>query len=319
MRLFGLGVLPWKQTQLVYHAAAVLGMESLIICRSREAYVCVGYVQNPKDALDLGYCAENNLPFFRRQIGGGTVLIDRNQILYSLVMHRDNPAVPFNRGSFFRKFLQPVVDTCREFGLDASFKPICDITVGGKKISGNGGGEIGDCVVLSGNILIDFDFETMARILKAPNEMWREMVHSSMLRNLTTIKKEIGSLSDSKIESVLISKFENFLGGFEDSSSSLNSEIINAMNKMSVEFSDERWMFQSGVKQDGNEIKIIEGIEVVYKNIDVEGRSLEVTFELDRSKGAVTQIYFSPLSGKISREVITRIFEEVQKYAGAEA
>ena len=186
MKLFNLSELNWKQTQLIYHALAYKNIESLILHSSHDRYMCVGFHQDPRDELDLNYCKKNNIGIFRREIGGGTVLLDNNQVFYNLILKRNNPEVPYNPLNFFRKFLQPVIQTYHELGIPAEYHPLCDLIVKRKKISGNGGGEVGECRVLGGNILLDFNFECMARAVSSPDFL-RKKYLKLMEKNLTTV------------------------------------------------------------------------------------------------------------------------------------
>jgi len=104
MKLFNLGDMNWKQTQLIYHALAYNNIESLVLHSPRDSYMCVGLHQDPRDELDFDYCNKNNIGIFRREIGGGTVLLDNNQLFYNLIIHRKHPKVPYTPESFFRRF-----------------------------------------------------------------------------------------------------------------------------------------------------------------------------------------------------------------------
>ena len=61
-----------------------------------------------------------------------------------------------------------------------------------RKISGIGAGEIGDCIVFVGNLIIDFDYEAMARVLKIPDAKFRDKVKKTIWENLSAIHREIG-------------------------------------------------------------------------------------------------------------------------------
>jgi len=67
-----------------------------------------------------------------------------------LILSETTPIVPVKKESFYRKFLQPVIDTYQRIGIPAEYKSINDIVAGGRKISGTGVGEIGSNVVFIG-------------------------------------------------------------------------------------------------------------------------------------------------------------------------
>ena len=139
IKLFDIPQLPWKDTQLVYHALARRNEECLVLTSTREPYACIGFAPDMKKELDLDYCKENGIGYFRRETGGGTVYLDENQIFYQVIVRRDNPLVPYSNDAFFKRFLEPVVRALERLGLEAEFVPINDILVDRKKISGNVG------------------------------------------------------------------------------------------------------------------------------------------------------------------------------------
>ena len=80
-----------------------------------------------------------------------------------------------------------------DLGVPARYRPVNDvITAAGRKISGTGAAEIGDFVVLVGNLIADFDYDTMVRVLRVPDEKFRDKVFQSMRENLTTLRRETG-------------------------------------------------------------------------------------------------------------------------------
>ena len=80
MYLFDLGELPWKQSMLIFHTLARLGIEALIIVSPRTPFISIGYFQDAQQEINFEYCRQKGLPIFRREVGGGTVYLDRNQI-----------------------------------------------------------------------------------------------------------------------------------------------------------------------------------------------------------------------------------------------
>ena len=300
MKLFNLGDMNWKQTQLIYHALAYNNIESLVLHSPRDSYMCVGLHQDPRDELDFDYCNKNNIGIFRREIGGGTVLLDNNQLFYNLIIHRKHPKVPYTPESFFRRFLKPFVEMYHELGISVEYHPLCDLVVDGRKISGNGGGEIGECKVLGGSILLDFDYERMAKAVLLPSNLQGKFLEL-MRNNLTTVKRELGVIPPKEeFCSILASKFADLLGPMTNGM--VDAEINIKMRELDEQYSSDTWLFQRGTKQIGREIKVREGVYLFHKTFNTQKGSVEVTFEIEEDK--VKKVSFSnafPLS-RINQE-----------------
>lgn len=212
MRLYRLGEIPWQETQGIYHALAENGQEALVLCRPSDRYVCLGFHDDLQQEINIEYCRQNAIPLIRRETGGGVVLLDRNQLFFQLILRKDNPLLSVRRDRFFQTFLQPAVDTLRDYGLSSEIQNPADIVIKGRKISGNGAGDINGYAVYIGNILLDFDRQTMANVLNAPNDLFRQYTRTSMERHLTTLYQELGSSYDTQaLEERLINHFSRLL------------------------------------------------------------------------------------------------------------
>nr|WP_161796461.1 hypothetical protein [Desulfosporosinus acididurans] len=60
-------------------------------------------------------------------------------------------------------------------GLPAKLKPPADITIKGRKCSGNACGDIGNCTAYVGNLLLNFDYNAMSKILKVTGSLRSRM------------------------------------------------------------------------------------------------------------------------------------------------
>ncbi len=89
--LFHLRHVDWLDSQLIYHVLPRLGQQGLLILAPSSPYVCIGYHQNLEQEVDLDYCREHHIPVFRREVGGGAVFLDGNQLFYQLVLHKNLP------------------------------------------------------------------------------------------------------------------------------------------------------------------------------------------------------------------------------------
>lgn len=263
MLLFDLGKLPFQQSMLIFHALARMGIEALVIVSPKSPLASIGYFQDAEKEVDLQYCREHGIPFMRREVGGGATYLDENQIFYQLIWRRDNPKFPKAIDEIYPWFSEAPVETYRRFGIKAEYRAINDIiTRDGRKIAGEGGADIGECMVFVGGILLDFDYKTMSKILKVPDEKFRDKVFKTMEENLTTMKRELGMIPPrDEIISVLKEEFQKRIGPLMDAS--LSQEIIYKMRELEVWMTSEEFLYKKTPKI-ARGIKIREGVEVLY-------------------------------------------------------
>ncbi|MEN6567958.1 MAG: biotin/lipoate A/B protein ligase family protein [Veillonellales bacterium] len=259
MMLYRLGVLPWQQTQAVYHALAEVGREGLIFCRPAQRYVCLGFHDDLKEEVNIDFCQQQAIPLIRRETGGGMVLLDQNQIFFQLILHRSNPLLKGRRDQFFQQFLAPAVAALQDFGLSAAIQPPADIVVNGRKISGNGAGDINDYAVYIGNILIGFDRETMANVLQVPYEEFRKSARQSMDQYMTTLSEELGYQPDvAVVESRLLEHFKAWMPELE--SGAYFPELENMTEKIALRLTSREFLQLPGKRQRSRQVKIKENV-----------------------------------------------------------
>jgi lipoate-protein ligase A len=290
MLFFDLGKLPGQQSMLIFHALARMGIEGLIIVSPKIPIVSIGYFQDALQEVDLQYCKESGIPYMRREVGGGTTYLDENQIFYQLIWKRDNPKFSKAIDKIYPWFSQAPIETYRNFGIQAEFRAVNDIiTRRGRKIAGEGGGNIGDCMVFVGGILLDFDYQAMSRILKVPDEKFRDKVYKTMEENLTTMKRELGRVPRrEEVISVLKERFEKRVGKLDDAS--LTPEIIEKMNQLEFWMTSEEFLLKK-TPRIPNGVKIREGVEVLYGLHKAKGGLIRTAEEI--SEGEIEDINIS--------------------------
>ena len=295
---------------LIFHALARMGIEALVIVSPEIPLASIGYFQDAEQELDLHNCKELGIPFMRREVGGGATYLDGNQVFYQLIWKKDNPKFPRAIHEIFPWFSEAPVETYKKFGIGAEFRAVNDIiTSAGKKIAGEGGGNIGDCMVFVGGILLDFDYKTMSKILKVPDEKFRDKVYKTMEENLTTMKKELGTIpSREEVVKVLTGRFEKMVGRLEPAS--LNSEIIQKMNQLESWMTSQEFLFKKTPKIPKG-VKIKEGLEVYYGLHKAKGGLIRTAEEV--SEGRIEDITISGDFTFYPKEQLTGLEESLQK------
>lgn len=249
-RLLDLGHVSFLRSQTIYHAVAYCTNEgsngTIVVLTPREPYVSIGFHQLLEKEIDTDYCREKGIPTIRREVGGGTVFLDKDQLFFQCVFPREKAPLRVDR--LYEFFLRPAVNTYRRLGVDAYYRPVNDIQVGEKKISGTGAGRVGDASVVVGNIIFDFNYGEMSRVLRLSSEDFRDKVHDSMQLYVTTLRRELGHVPDREhVKEVLIREFEELLGARLERGD-LTPDEQRMLAKLDKKFADPKWLFDKGGK-----------------------------------------------------------------------
>jgi lipoate-protein ligase A len=290
MKLYDLGHVPWIQSQLIYHAMPRLGLEGINYIAPATPYVCIGYHQDVEQDIDLDFCRAQGIPVFRREVGGGGVYLDGDQIFYQIILHKDNPLAAGDKAELYRRFLQPVADAYTTLGIPAQYRPVNDvITLDGHKISGTGAAQMGAYVILVGNLIVDFDYATMAQVLRVPDEKFRDKVFRSMQENLTTIKREISKAPSWEVLTATLTRhFEPVTGLLEPGQ--MPAEVYAEVERMAPRFMSDEWLYKRGKRARWREVKIASRVNVVHKVHKAPGGLIRAVSEIKDDRLISTSI-----------------------------
>jgi lipoate-protein ligase A len=283
MYLFDLGHLPGQQSMLVFHALARLGVEGLSVVSPASPLVSIGYFQDAEREVDLAYCREAGIPPMRREIGGGATYLDANQIFYQLILRKNNPLARGSIASLYERFSEAPVETYGAFGIKTRFRPVNDIvTEEGRKIAGEGAGDIGPCMVFVGGILLDFDYATMARVLRVPDEKFRDKVFKTMQENLTTMRRELGEApARQDVVEALARSFERIIGKLERGALTEQSQTL--ISRLDQEFSKRSFLLKKTPKRPTG-VRIRHGVEVLFGTHKAPGGLIRTYQEVSERK-----------------------------------
>lgn len=274
MKVYDLGELPGQYSMLIFHALARMNEEALVIVSPQDPLVSIGYFQD-LSGVDQEYCRENGISMMRRELGGGTTFLDRNQIFYQVILKKDNPLLPGSIDELYQDFSKPAIETYRKLGIETRFKPINDIiTAQGKKIAGEGGGDIGDCIVFVGGVLLDFDFDTMTRVLRVPDEKFRDKMYKTMQENMSTVKLELGYKPDrQQVVKYLIDSFAEVLGPLERAE--LSAPVLELAEELGEKFSSTEFLNKRSPRQE--QVRIGAGVSIQYGSYKATGGLIQTT------------------------------------------
>lgn len=280
VRLLNLGSLPGVSTQTVYHAIAKTRSSgdpnTIVIAKPITPYISIGFHQSVKSEIDLVFCSKNKIPVFRRETGGGTVLLDHNQIFVQWIFNpKDLPARVDQR---FKMFIEPLVKTHKFFDINAVFFPPNDVHVRGRKIVGTGAARIGNAEVITGNFILDFNYDLMARAFNSPDDDFRSAVSEGLTRYMTSIGGEVEKLPDEKdVIDKYIFECEGVLGQ-ELLPGNLSQEEIALMASLDESMTSEAWLHDDEGKEGAVKlIKIHAGVYLLQSTKDVGSGLIKVS------------------------------------------
>jgi lipoate---protein ligase len=179
---------------LLLEAEAGNGGEVLRLWEWPSLAVVVGAGGKLAEDVNLANCEADNVPVMRRSSGGGTVLLGRGCLCFSLVLAYDrSPAlreIPFS----YVYILDRIANTVRDLLPDIGHAGTSDLASDGKKFSGNSQQRKRNHLLHHGTLLHDFDIGIVSRYLTLPArqpEYRHQREHAAFLCNLPTSADEL--------------------------------------------------------------------------------------------------------------------------------
>jgi lipoate---protein ligase len=131
----------------------------------RSPAVSIGYFQCIHDEVKITACQAGSVEYVRRRTGGGAVYHDPGgEITYSIIA----PEHYFPGGitESYKMICESIMRGLSDIGIEASFRPINDVTVAGRKISGSAQTRRRGILTQHGTVLYRLDRNTMFSVLK---------------------------------------------------------------------------------------------------------------------------------------------------------
>jgi lipoate---protein ligase len=201
----------------------------------RPAAVSVGYFQSIRDEVDIEKCKEIGVDFVRRLTGGGAVLHEF-ELTYSFITNQ----YPQNIMESYRWVCEAVVMSINRLGFNASFVPLNDIVVNGKKVSGSAQTRRKGVLLQHGTLLLKVDVDKMFSILKVPSEKIRDKIIKDVKERVTSLAGTTFDDMASSLKTSFATKFDAKL--FSDCLST--EELARAKWLAEEKFSKKEWNFR---------------------------------------------------------------------------
>jgi lipoate-protein ligase A len=282
VRILDMGLVSPLRSQAIYHGVAYAmhpeTPDTIILVSPTDPYVCIGYHQELEKEVDVDYCHAQNLPIFRREVGGGAVYLDRGQVFTQWVFHARS--LPPSLDDRFALYIKPLVGTYRSLGVPANHRPVNDIHVQGKKIGGTGAARMGEAEVVVGSLMFDFNFDLMARVLKVPSEKMRDKVFQSLNEYMTTLTRQLGHTPDYEtVKREYIRQVVEALGRPAEYGEPTPEELA-VTEELEARFVSDEWLHQKGGLRQTGAVKIHADVHIAEAAYKSPGGLIRVTARL---------------------------------------
>jgi lipoate-protein ligase A len=298
IRLLNLSLAEAWRTQAVYHAIAELmevdSPDTVIICRPQTPYLCLGYHQIFDATFDRAECERRGLPVYRRRLGGGATYLDVNQLFYQCVFHHTR--LPVLQEDVYARLLAAPVATLRRLGLSAELRNPNEIEVNNQRVAGVGGGRIGEAAVVVGNILFDFDYDTMSRVWCAPSETFRELARQALQDHVTTLRRLESSAAMETVQTILLEEFSQTLGRPLEAGY-LTPIEENRASELAKQMTSEEYLNlhrEKGHVAPMDSLKISAGVFIRANEVVINGRTIRASFRVCDDHIAVARLESMP-------------------------
>jgi len=167
------------------HAAHILGEEDLFFMWQVEPTVIFGRNQLIASEVNVDYCREHGIAFYRRRSGGGCVYADKDNIMFSYITRSDEVQTTFTA------YTSAIAAMLQGLGLNASASDRNDVLVDGRKVSGNAFYHIPGRSIVHGTMLFDTNMEHMLNAITPSYEKLTSKGVESVRSHITTLREHL--------------------------------------------------------------------------------------------------------------------------------
>ncbi len=164
--------------------------------------ILIGRNQNTLTEINYDYVKKKNIDVVRRLSGGGTVYNDYGNMNFSFITYRDKENKELKNG--FEKFALPVIKALQSLGVNAEFTGRNDVTIDGKKFSGNAQYCQKDKLLHHGTLLFDCDMAGLSAALKSKSLKFKNKGVKSVGGRVTNILPHLK-------EAITLEEFREYL------------------------------------------------------------------------------------------------------------
>lgn len=148
--------------------------------------IIVGKHQNTLAEINVAYVKEKNIKVVRRLSGGGAVYHDLGNLNFSFTRTGENTEVVD-----FQRYTKPILEVLQKLGVDAKFEGRNDLTIDGKKFSGNAEHVFKNKVLHHGTVLFSSEMKDVSGALKISPLKYKDRAVKSIPKRVTNVEDHL--------------------------------------------------------------------------------------------------------------------------------
>lgn len=213
--------------------------EDYVILWQNEPSVIIGRNQNTIEEINSKYINDNKINVVRRLSGGGAVYHDLGNLNFTFIVKNEKDVA-----SNFKIFTEPVINALRKFNVQAEFSGRNDITIDGKKFSGNAQYYYGKRLLHHGTILFNSNLSVVQDALNVKQEKIESKGIKSVKSRVTNVHPYLqDEISINEFKDTLLKFFLNDENYKEKEYLLSDNEITKIHELMKMRFSRWEWNY----------------------------------------------------------------------------